>query len=201
MMSTDTMTSPWGTKVNNSEGGDYERPPTGSIPATCVALIDMGTHRETYGDKENISHKVLLAWELSGEAKKDGTPFVVIEEYTWSLGKKANLRAVVEGWISRTLKEDEIFPLIELLGKSCVLSLTEGLSRAGKKFVAVNNVSAPMKGLTIEKPTLELFSFNLSEIGSTLDELNIPTWIPYLMGKPVTDKIKASSEYQSLPNF
>src|SRR4051812_30305841 len=112
-----------GFKVKTSNtGGDYEVPPEGSQPAVLVALIELGEHENDYqGQSKGFQPRVFLVWELA-EKKSDGTPFIVGRDYTKSLGKKANLRAIVEKWRGKALDDDEEYDLTKLIGKPCLLS-------------------------------------------------------------------------------
>lgn len=189
------------TTASNNEGGDYERPPGGTHPAILVALVDLGTTKTTYNGKEKDRHKILLAWELTAEADSKGENFVVAQDYTWSLGKNATLRPLVEGFRGRTLGDNEEYDLAEMLGQPCMLSLTESVSGNGKKYMEVMSLSPPMRGLTVPPASRQIYAFSLAMINSTLDPLEIPTWIPKLYGRNVADDVKASQEYAKLPNF
>ena len=206
-MSTGTMIPDFKTKANNSEGGDYDRPPTGQHPAVLVALIDLGTTESTFRnsktgkDETKDRHKIALAWELTAEHDSKGETFVVLQDYTWSLAKNAGLRPIVKGFLGRDLADQEEYDLAEMLGKPCCVTLTDGISNNGKKFVEVASVSQPMRGLTVPPATKPIYAFLLGMINSTLDEIAIPAWVPKLYGRYVLDDIKASKEYAKLPNF
>src|SRR4051812_15651725 len=126
-MSTDTATvpSPWTAKANNSEGGDFELPPGGMYPAVLVSLIDLGTHERTFNGQTTEARKLFFVWELTGEFDSKGQPFIVAQDYTWSLHKKAKLRAMIEEWRGKGMSDEEEFDLISLLGKPCMLTLSE----------------------------------------------------------------------------
>ena len=196
-----TTASPWTTKASSGEGGNYELPAPGSYPAVCVGIIDLGTHQETFQGETKSQHQIMFIWELTNEIDSKGKNFVVAQSYTWSLNNKAKFRGVVEGWTGKSLGDGEEFEVIQLMGRACVLTLVQGSSATGKAYIKVNQVVAPMKGLQVPQASLESFAFHLSMINSGLDDLNIPDWVPYHFGKPVTEKIKASQEFQSLPNF
>ena len=198
-----TATSPFSRKANNSEGGDYELPPTGQQPAVLVGLIDLGTHSFTYQGKTTDAHKMAYVWELvdPDERMKDGSPFVVLADFTISLAKKAKMRAMLEGWLGRSFGDDEAFDPLTLMGRNCVLNLTEGQTGTGKKFIEVASVASPMKGYAIPPSTLQQFVFMLDNHHTALDEPPIPAWVPRLYGKTVSDEIKASYEWGQLPQF
>lgn len=195
-----TATTPFRSTATSSEGGDFERPPSGMHPAVLVGLIDLGTHTRTYGGKTWDARKILFAWELTAEKDKDGNNFIVAQDYTWSLNKKANLRSVIEGWIGRGLRDDEEYDFGQLLGQACIVNLTEGLTAGGKKFTEIASASPVMRGMTVPPKTVTLYAFCLAEEKSSLDDPPIPSWVPLMYGRKVVDEIKASHEWAALPN-
>jgi hypothetical protein len=197
-----TATTPFNAPVSNSDGGDYERPPAGMHPAVLVALIDLGTHTRT-NDKGQAwdSRKILFVWELTDEPDKAGNNFVVGQDFTWSLNKNANLRHIIEGWIGRTLNVDEHYDFGHLLGQSCVVTLTEGLSKNGKKYVNLTGVGKPMRGMTVPPAKLPTFAFSLAEQDMQEGDPAIPAWVPLMYGRKVVDEIKASHEWQGSTAF
>ena len=193
--------SAFATKATSNEGGNFELPPGGSYPAVLIGLVDLGTHTDTFNNEAKDSRKIMFVWELTSEHQENGETFVVGQAYTWSLNKKAKLRPMIEGWTGKVLSDSEEFDPLTLMGRTCVVNLTEGETGAGKKFVNVTSVTPPMKGLTVPPSTREQFVFHLSMINSALDPLPIPEWCPRVYGTEVVAKIKASHEFQKLPNF
>jgi hypothetical protein len=199
-MSTGTIPD-FRTKANNSDGGDFELPPAGVHPGILIGLVDLGTHSSTYNNEKKDRHKILLAWELTAEADSKGQNFLIIQDYTWSLHKKAGLRALVDGFRGKALGDNEEYDLAEMLGKPCMISLSEGVSGGGKRFMEVTSLSPPMRGLTVPPASHDIYAFLLGMINSTLDPIDIPAWMPRLYGRNVIDDIRASQEYAKLPNF
>lgn len=198
---TATAPSPWTTKASNSEGGDFELPAGGMYPAILIGLIDLGTHTRTFNGQTTEARKLFFVWELTGEADSKGQNFIVAQDYTWSLHKKAKLRAMIEGWRGKALNDDEEFDLISLMGKPCMLTLSEGETSSKKKFVEISAVSNPPKGLTVPPASQTPFAFNFAFISSTKDDLEIPEWVPPIYGRDVTEEIKKSAEYLKLSPF
>lgn len=180
---------------------DFELPPPGIHPAVLVGLIDLGTHESNFGGQIKDRHKILLVWELVNECDSQGQNFIASQDYTWSLNVKAGLRRVVEGFLGKSITDGSEFDLMTLLGAPCMVSLTEGQSGNGRRFIEVTSLSPPMRGLAIGPPTRELFAFHLGALSSSRDELKIPDWVPRLYGRVVAEDIKASKEFRSLPAF
>lgn len=201
MMSTDTMESPFTKKANSGEGGDFELPPSGMHPAILVGLIDLGTHTREFNGEKTDQHKLFMVWELTAENDSKGQNFVVGQDYTFSLNKKAKLRGIVEGFLGHMLADGEDFDVALMLGQPCVLNVMEGKSGSGKKFSDVAGVGKPMKGQTVPPATREVFAFSLTMINSTADVLEIPAWVPPIYGRKIPDEIRKSQEYTKLSPF
>jgi len=197
-----TTASPFKKQASNSEGGDFERAPAGTHPAVLVGLIDLGTHTKTFQGKPSYdAQSLFLVWELTSEFDAKGAPFLVGQEYTYSLGKKAKLRAIVEGFAGRSLADQEEFDISEMLNKPCVATVKEGLTSTGKKFSEITGIGKPMKGLTVPTPFTTPFMFALAGCVAQADIPEIPEWVPFTYGRKVMDVIKESKEYQDLAPF
>jgi len=190
--------SPFSMKANSGEGGDFELPPSGLHPAVFVAIIDLGTHTREFNGERSDQHKLFLCCELTGENNSKGETFVVGQDYTYSLNKKAKLRAIVEGFLGRSLADGEEYDLALMIGKPCVVNLKDGVSGAGKKFVEVSSIGKPMKGQIIPEQTRESFAFSLTQVNSVKDDLGIPSWVPPNYGRKIEDEIKKSKEWDKL---
>lgn len=195
------VASPFAIKANSGEGGNFELPESGLHPAVLVGLIDLGTHTREFGGEKTNQHRLYLCWELTAEHDSNGQPFIVGQDYTFSLNKKAKLRAIVEGYLGRSLADGEEFDPMIMVGNPCLLNLKDGVSGSGKKFVEVASIGKPMKGQTVPPATKEFAVFSLTSINSTLDPIEIPAWVPPIYGRAVLDEVKKSHEYSKLPNF
>ncbi len=196
------MSTVWETETTNGEGGDYEVPPSGSHPAYCIGLIDLGTHDQTFNNETKPVHKILIVWELTAEHQQNGETFIVHRDFNWSLNTgKAKLRQFLEAWQGRTFNEGEKIDLASFVKQPCVLSLSEGLSAKQKKFVEIASCSKPMRGLTVPPMTVPPILFSIAEHRDPRVDPPIPDCIPPLYGRKIIDEIKKSKEWAAMPPF
>lgn len=169
-------------------GGDFTPVAAGTYPAVLVALLDIGTYRETFqGQKPKDVRKLVLAWELEAD---DGRYFIG-RDYTLSLADKAHLRALVEKWRGKSLGDDEEFDLEKLVGKPCLLSVSHKEAKtSGNTYARVDGAAALMKGMTAIKPTHKPFAWSVED-GSAFPDHE---WIPYLRGEPLAEVVKQCHE-------
>jgi len=180
----------WNQKAS-SNGGDFEVAPGGNHPAVLVGIIDLGTQENKFGNEVNMAHQVLLAWELTQEKKKDGSPFIVIRHYTASLNQKAALRNLIKTWRGKDLADGEEFDPRKMLGKPCLLSVINKESGGGNTYAKVEGVTAVPKGMVVGQAVTEPISWAIGE-----GDYPNPAWMPYLIGKRVADVIQNSPEWK-----
>lgn len=129
----------------------------GNYPATLYKIVYMGTVEGEYKGEKISSYKVNLTWELPTEMKvwkegEDAKPVVVSKMYTLSMNSKANLRAIVEGMIGGlTDAEAANFDIDDLLGKTCLVNVSYGVSETGKEKQNIST-SKLIKGMESPKP-------------------------------------------------
>lgn len=106
---------------------EYETAPEGPQPALCYGTVLMGTiPTKQWGDKR----KIRLFFELHGEQKmKDGRPFTVSQDFTFSSNENAALRIFIEKWRGRNyttaeLRELNGLPISKLVGQAALVSIT-----------------------------------------------------------------------------
>lgn len=160
-------------KLNDS-GGSFEEAPTGTHPAICVQVIDLGTQKNNYQGSEKIVHKCMISWEtpnakMTGEGRA-GTPFVVTKFYTASLNEKANLRQDLRNWRGRDFTELELkgFESRSILGKPCFLSITPDEKGKSK----ITGVMKLPQGTQLPPPHHKPVYFSLEKAEFSLDVYN-----------------------------
>lgn len=173
---------------------EFKPTPEGSHMAVCHRVIDLGTQRWEYQGEPQIGRKVLIGWELHGEADDgtplttdDGKPLGVSKEYTLSLGKKANLRADLESWRGRAFTDEELrgFDVSQLLGQACMITIKH-TSKGDKTYANVASVTRFPAALKNSKPKainpVELF--DVSEPNGAI-YAGLPDWIKSKIDKCV----------------
>ncbi len=174
----------------SSGGGDFTAAPAGSHPAVLVAMVDLGTHDDTYQGKVNTNRKLFLAWELTAEPDAaTGENFIVGRDYTNSLNPKAAFRQIVEKWRGRAFTDGEEFDYSKLLGKPCLLTLVHKTSQGGNTYAKIDSVGPLPKGMKAAPATKAPL---LWEIGD--DMAKLPSWLPFVYGEAVTEVLKRSAE-------
>lgn len=172
--------------IASGSNKEFKPVPEGSHMAVCFRVIDLGTQRWEYQGEPQIGRKVLIAWELHGEADDgtplstdDGQPLAVSKEYTLSLGKKANLRADLESWRGRAFTDDELkgFDVFTVAGQACMVTIKH-TKKAEKTYANVANVTRFPAALKSVKPSPknDVQTFDVTDPDPRVEEV-LPEWI------------------------
>lgn len=180
-------------------GKPRETPPEGKYKAAIVAVIDLGTHAESYkGEAPSNKRKVYVVWELLGKAKQtDGSPFIMAETYTFSTHEKAGWRAIWEAHLGTIKQESDIVgqPASRLLGTACRMKIVhKDNGEAGEARRVYANIAA--NGIT------ELDD----EVGERQKTVNVPflwaiaspepyrdhDWVPYVFCRTLGKRVPVS---------
>ena len=178
-----------------TESVDFELPPGGTYLGTFLGLIDLGTQEWEWNGKKQSSHKIYFLWELNERNANDDN-FIVGADYTFSLNEKANLRKMIEGYSGKPLDPSKEIDISVLVGKPCIVSVAEGITSGGKKFVEVTGIARLMKGQVAHSPSRETFLFDIDTHPDFSVDPPIPDWVPPLYGRNVAEEIKKSPEWK-----
>jgi hypothetical protein len=185
------------TATNTEAGGAYELCEAGNYAGVLVGLIDLGTHSETNKEgRTDETRKVALFFELPGEMRSDGSPFVLGMKLSHFFSPKANLRKLFEGWRGKQFAEGEKFSLTAALLQPGLVNVVHKTTVKGKLVHEIEGVKPLPKGMTCGKPFHQPVVY---AIGGTEP---VPThdWLPYLYGQHVSDYIAASREMREGSN-
>jgi hypothetical protein len=174
-------------------GGDFERAPAGNHPAVLVALIDMGTQvvEGFQGAPSKEQHRAYMVWELVAEQDSSGKNFLVGHDINISLHEKAKLRKWIEARSGKPIPDGVEYDLSSELGKPCLLNVVEK-----NGYPKVDGVSGVPKGTTVAKAKHAPVSWELEQYAGS-GNIEVPDWIPWLFGRPISEHIMECREIVS----
>jgi hypothetical protein len=176
-------------------GKDFAIHPQEVVAARCTRIIDLGSQlaRAGYdGKAPKASRKVMFCFESSAlipEGDFEGQPFVIVQQYTLSIGDKANMRKDLEAWRGRKFTPQELdgFDLKNVLGKACMLNIVHSEpDGSGKVFANIGSIMPLPSGMTAKAAYGELLFFSLNDFSKATFE-KLPDW--------VKKKVVTSPEY------
>lgn len=168
-------------KDNGSEA--FKPCPAGTHAARVSEVIFIGTvHTEFKGVAKDVP-QIKLSFEVPGELREDGKPFVVSTmPMTASINKKASFRKLVQGIVQLTPETEKEFDAEALIGQVCLINVVHNASKTDANQVYANIVSAsPLpKGMEVPAPVNEQFVFNINT--SPLSDIDkLPEFIKKLV--------------------
>jgi hypothetical protein len=148
--------------------------PAGFHRANLQSLIDLGIQPSAKFDPR---HELLMIFQLA-DVEKDGARATIEERVTFSLGKKAKLRAWVESWRGKAFaseQEAREYDLEKLVGQPVYLQVVHKPS--GDRVYARILALAPIPG-GVEKPALvgKSLIFEKSRPDADAVYASLPEW-------------------------
>lgn len=133
----DTITA----KGNDSK---FKPHPDGQFVAQCVDAIDLGEKVEDYpGTPEKLAHKCALVFRTGEKNPDTGELIDVAQEFTVSMGEKANLRKALESWRGKPYTEQQIeegVPIHKLAGNWALVTVAQKQSGKGRTYAFIQSI-------------------------------------------------------------
>jgi len=139
--------------IVNSDS-NYEQPTVGMHQAVCVFVEDIGTQITDFGGHKEQKHQMVMCFEIDQKLTQGdyaGKPFMVSKFYTVSLHVKSTLSKDLQSWFGKAIPEETRktgFDLETLIGKNCMLNLTE--TNTGR--IKIDAITPPMANMAPMKP-------------------------------------------------
>lgn len=139
-------------KARQQNTGDFKPVEVGVHRAVAYLLVDLGLQG---GGQYEPAYKLALGFQLPDQLNDKGEPMTIVQTYTSSMNKKANLRKLIESWFGKSFPSEEAaneFDLKNLLGRAAFVNVVHA-ERGGKIYANISTVT----GLpaSVEKPALK----------------------------------------------
>lgn len=133
----DTITA----KGNDSK---FKPHPDGQFVAQCVDAIDLGEKVDDYpGKPESLAHKCALVFRTGEQNPETGELIDIAQEFTVSMGEKANLRKALESWRGKPYTEQQIeegVPIHKLAGNWALIAIAHKQSGKGRTYAFIQSI-------------------------------------------------------------
>jgi hypothetical protein len=194
--------------IVEDNGGNFERCPPGMHLGRCYRIVDLGTQKSEYMGQTKYLHKIMIGWEIHGVGEdgkeikmKDGRPFAIFKNYTFSWSEKANLRLDLQSWRGKAFSQEEMrkFDLKNVLGAWCMLNIIERAGQNGNTYSNVDGVTpvpAIIKQNGLPQAVNKNELFNLQEPDWTLFESFSDNLKTKIIASPEFEKAKGGNKMQ-----
>lgn len=142
-----------------AKGSDskFKPHPAGQFVAQCVDAINLGESVEQFpGKPEKLVPKCALVWRTGIKNPDTGELIDIGQEFTVSMGEKANLRKTLESWRGQPYKEEQIeqgVPIHKLAGNWALITVAQKRSRSDRLYAFVQSVVGVPAAMRKELPT------------------------------------------------
>lgn len=180
------------------KSGSFTLAPEGTHMARCFQFVHIGTIQDSYMGQPTEFNKIRLTFELPEELhvfkeEKGPQPMVISQDYTLSLGEKANLRKLVEGIVGHAMTNEEAaaFDVESLVGMPCLLLIKHKTSVSGKKRAEISGASPLVKSMIAPAPVNPPRYLTYNNFDTSLFD-TLPDFLK--------DKIRGSVEFKAMLN-
>ena len=130
--------------------------PEGQFVAVCADVIDLGEKVDDYpGKPPKLSPKCVLVFR-TGELNPDtGEYSDVAQEYTVSMGEKANLRKALESWRGKPYTQDQAdegVPVDKLVGNGALIGVAHKVSGKKRTYAVIQSIVGVPKAMAASIP-------------------------------------------------
>lgn len=136
-----------------AKGGEskFKPHPAGQFVAVCVDTIDLGEKVDSGPNfPEKLSRKCVLVFRTGERNPETGDFIDPAQEYTVSMGEKANLRKALESWRGKPYNEEQVkegVPLHKLTGQPALIGVAHKTSKNGRVYGFIQSIVGLPKGM------------------------------------------------------
>ena len=192
----------------SNAGGDFPQCPPAMWRGCLLGLIDLGTHWQSFqGQEERKVRRWLFVFEVEAEKEGQLHRFFLGRDFNLSIaddgcpqiGKKSNLRAMLEGWRGKPYGDKEaVFPdPAKILGRACLINVIHEEVK-GKHYARIESVKPLVLGMQPLQPSRPLILYDADsddEAPGQDDEPGKTEWLPRVYGQRVHEVLTCSLEW------
>lgn len=171
--------------------------PAGNHVARLYSIMHLGTLPGEYMGEPKETDTVRIGFELPNETKvfKEGEapkPYVISQEYTLSMGEKANLGKLIRGMLGTPWNPNEdteaMEDIYQYIGATCLLNVVHQTSKTRNVYAKIISAAPLPKGFEAPAEVNPPYLFDLEDNWSEEKFNAFPDFLK--------EKIKSSNEYK-----
>ena len=164
----------------------FKPAPEGLADGVCIDVVDKGIVAKQWGP----CHMIQFRWVLNAEPRRqDGQPHMISMSYPLTLGKKSNLRKMLETWRGRPFTAEELkkFDCETVLGAACQIQVAHGEGDDGDPYAYPQVVMKARNGVPKVQPP-----------AGYVRECNRPGYKPPVMPQEEEEAIPEEQAYEAV---
>ena len=148
-------------KAPKNEVRDFEKHPVGTVTTVCTKVLDLGTHYNEIKQKNERKLRIdFESTELMKSGDYEGKPFLLINNFNFSMYQNSRLCQFIEAWLGRKFtdqNEADDFDLDELLGKTALCNV---IHSDDGKWVNIGSIMPVPTGMKAPDAVGEFLNFD-----------------------------------------
>jgi hypothetical protein len=187
--------------MDSVKESSFELLPEGTFDAVCVGWAYLGTHKNRFFDPDKsksdpkasreYQRKVLVVFEVY--TSETDPPQLQSDVWTVSLAINSMMRKHCDSWGLKV--EGGEIKFDRFLGRPCTIKIAHKKTGQGKDIATVQSIQEYPRGRLNSAPKSQREHFRLDI--DKADELTVPDWLPYALGKPVKEMLAESLEWKA----
>jgi hypothetical protein len=158
--------------IQTPKGPDSLLLEDGTYPARGLYLIDAGLQDIAFQGAISTHRQVIIGWEVYPQAADTENPVKISRRFTFSLGKRANLRKILEAWLGK-IEDGQEFNVSDVLDSPCLVQVQNvvftGDTGEEVTYAKVVGVSKPPKGYIIPELKGTPFVFSVDPVSRDME--------------------------------
>lgn len=149
-------------KAPKGSGGTFEKHPEGQTTLVCTKIVDKGTvwNEKKQKDERKISF-VFESQKLMSEGEYAGKPFLVFQNFNFSMFQNSMLCKFIEQWRGKrfaTQAEADAYDLVDRLGTGAFVNISHN-----EDFVNITSIMPIPAGMTQPIPVGDMLIWSFDE--------------------------------------
>lgn len=149
----------------------YLSHPVGQFAGQCVDIVGLGEAVKEYpGQPPSLAPVAAIVFRTGEKNPDTGDVIDIAQEFTVSMGDKANLRKFLESWRGKPYTPDQVkegVPLHKLTGNWALLTVAHKTSKAGNTYAVIQS-AVPLPA--VMRPAQDFAGYKRAEYWATKKE-------------------------------
>lgn len=138
----------------------------GTHVARICGIVHIGTITDNIKGEDVTRNRIGIAFEVPGQLRDDGKPYIINQDFTLSMNKQGNLLPFIESMLGKKLEKEQSkeFHVFTLIGTPAMINVIHSIPNAdGNVYANIKSVSPLPKGMECPEAITPPYKFDYDE--------------------------------------